>query len=170
MKYSVCECLLSAAASVVTHDSECELHVLSTFSTTQNGGDGLHMQRKITCGSRIKFDDVHIRHGASGEDGAQDVQCGRLCTTQNRWRWTADHAALGDYAWWSHCVALSCGFIAQRFAVTCISKESCSGADITVNTAVLATVVEHWQSLIERNRRRLPPVTTDCRQQFELSG
>jgi len=67
-------------------------------------------------------------------------------------------------------LALSRGFIAQRFAVTCISKESCSGADITVNTAVLATMVEHWQSLIERNRMRLPPVTTDCRQQFELSG
>ena len=77
------------------------------------------MQRKITCGSRIsprvKFDDVHIRHGTSGEDGAQNVQCGRLCTTQNRWRWTADHAAPEDYAWWSlrisielwlHCTAL----------------------------------------------------------------
>ena len=79
-----------------------------------------------------------------------EVQCGRLCTTQNRWRWTAYHAALEDYAWWSHFAALSCDLIAQRFAVTVVSKESCSDADITVNTAVITTMVEHW--LIERKR------------------
>jgi hypothetical protein len=48
-----------------------------------------------------------------------DVQCGRLCTTQNRWRWTADHAALGDCAWWSHC-ATDCRQHLEACAPTCV--------------------------------------------------
>jgi hypothetical protein len=101
------------------------------------------MQRKIACGSRIKFDDVHIRHGASYEDGTQDVQCGRLCTTQNRWRWTADHAALEDYAWWSHCV--QCGRL-------CTTQNRWRW---TADHAALGDYV--WWS----------HCATDCRQHFE---